>query len=81
MLALSAASPFWRGYISDIDARWKVISDSVDDRTDEERGVKPLNSSKFRIPKSRYDSVDMFISEVGKAEYNDIDVVYALFYF
>lgn len=38
-MALSAASPFYRGYVSDIDCRWGVISASVDDRTQEERGL------------------------------------------
>lgn len=39
-LALSASSPIFRGYLADIDCRWPVISGSVDDRTDEERGKK-----------------------------------------
>lgn len=39
-MALSAASPFYRGHVSDIDCRWGVISASVDDRTQEERGLK-----------------------------------------
>lgn len=39
-LALTAASPFWRGYIADVDCRWNVIAASVDDRTQEERGLK-----------------------------------------
>lgn len=39
-MALSAASPFYRGYVSDIDCRWGVISASVDDRTQEERGLQ-----------------------------------------
>lgn len=45
-LALSAASPIWRGYLSDVDCRWNVIAGSVDDRTAEERGctVSPLAS-------------------------------------
>lgn len=39
-MALSAASPFYRGHVSDIDCRWGVISASVDDRTREERGLE-----------------------------------------
>lgn len=39
-MALSAASPFYRGHVSDIDCRWGVISASVDDRTQEERGLE-----------------------------------------
>lgn len=38
MLALSAAAPIFRGYLVDVDARWKVIAGSVDDRTRQERG-------------------------------------------
>ena len=37
---MTAASPFWRGYIADVDCRWNVIAGSVDDRTEEERGLK-----------------------------------------
>lgn len=38
-LAMSAASPIWRGYLADVDCRWNVIAGSVDDRTPEERGL------------------------------------------
>ncbi|KAG0277169.1 hypothetical protein BGZ96_002997, partial [Linnemannia gamsii] len=40
MLALTAAAPIYRGYLSDVDCRWNVIAQSVDDRTEEERGLK-----------------------------------------
>lgn len=39
-LALTAASPAFRGFLADVDARWNVIAASVDDRTEEERGLK-----------------------------------------
>lgn len=39
-LALTAAAPAYRGYLSDVDCRWNVIAGSVDDRTEEERGLK-----------------------------------------
>ncbi|KAH8977767.1 glutamate-cysteine ligase catalytic subunit [Lactarius hatsudake] len=73
MLALTAASPLWRGYIADVDCRWNVIAGSVDDRTEEERGLKPLKENRMKIPKSRYDSVDLYISEgwMNRPEYND----------
>jgi glutamate--cysteine ligase catalytic subunit len=74
MLALSASSPIWRGYLSEIDCRWRVISESLDDRTAEEKGHTPLQSGDQRIFKSRYDSVDCYLSEEG-APFNDIDVV------
>ncbi|EDL26353.1 glutamate-cysteine ligase, catalytic subunit, isoform CRA_a [Mus musculus] len=73
VMALSAASPFYRGYVSDIDCRWGVISASVDDRTREERGLEPLKNNRFRISKSRYDSIDSYLSKCGE-KYNDIDL-------
>lgn len=75
MLALTAASPAFRGYLADVDARWNVIAGSVDDRTEEERGLKPLKNDKFRIPKSRYDSVDRYIAsdDRNKDYYNDVE--------
>ncbi|XP_003254187.1 glutamate--cysteine ligase catalytic subunit isoform X2 [Nomascus leucogenys] len=73
VMALSAASPFYRGYMSDIDCRWGVISASVDDRTREERGLEPLKNNNYRISKSRYDSIDSYLSKCGE-KYNDIDL-------
>ncbi|KAG5344027.1 GSH1 ligase, partial [Acromyrmex charruanus] len=75
MLALTAASPFYRGYISDVDCRWNVISSSVDCRTQEERGLKPLKENKFKISKSRYDSIDSYLSRQGE-KYNDVPLTY-----
>jgi len=73
MLALSAASPFYRGYISDIDCRWQVISASCDDRTSEERGIEPLKNNKLVIKKSRYDAVDSYLSSHNHS-FNDIEL-------
>lgn len=39
-MALSAATPILRGFLSDLDCRWCVIAGSVDDRTPEEMGTK-----------------------------------------
>eukprot|EP00474_Spongospora_subterranea_P008754 CRZ09212.1 hypothetical protein [Spongospora subterranea] len=80
MLALTAASPFFKGCIADTDVRWNVISQSVDDRTPYERGLtdKDDGFSQLRLSKSRYSSVDMFlgtrISEVDS--FNDVPVVF-----
>ncbi|KAI8994509.1 glutamate-cysteine ligase-domain-containing protein [Pilobolus umbonatus] len=78
MMALSANSPIYRGYLADVDARWNVISCSVDDRTPEERGEKPLKNSRFVINKSRYDSIDSYLSNDStyKPKYDDINLVY-----
>ncbi|CAH1980038.1 unnamed protein product [Acanthoscelides obtectus] len=75
MLAFTAASPLHRGFVTDVDCRWNIISASVDCRTEEERGLKPLKNNKFVIKKSRYDSIDCYISPQGE-KYNDIPVVY-----
>lgn len=66
MLALTAASPVFRGYLVDSDVRWKVISASMDCRTREERGEIPLTNNRYRIPKSRYDSIDLYLSPEGE---------------
>ncbi|KAG5513662.1 hypothetical protein PMAC_000700 [Pneumocystis sp. 'macacae'] len=77
MLSLSAASPAYKGYLSDQDCRWNVISRSVDDRTTEEMGEEPLKKSKYIIQKSRYDSVDCYIANNLKNsfKYNDVKLV------
>ncbi|XP_050705297.1 glutamate--cysteine ligase-like [Eriocheir sinensis] len=75
MLALTAASPIFRGYLSDVDCRWGIIAASVDCRTREERGLEPLRNDRFVIPKSRCGSVDCYLSEFG-SRYNDIPMVY-----
>ena len=74
-MALTAASPVFRGILVDTDCRWSVIESSVDDRTREERGLDPLLNSRYRIPKSRYASVSRFISARPemRPEYNDVD--------
>ncbi|KAI8081561.1 glutamate-cysteine ligase-domain-containing protein [Halteromyces radiatus] len=78
MLALTAATPIFRGYLADVDSRWNVIAASVDDRTKEERGLEPLKNNRRVINKSRYDSIDAYIStdDTYKDKYNDLDLLY-----
>ena len=64
-LALTAASPLQRGYVTDSDCRWNIISASCDCRTKEERGEVPLKNDRFHISKSRYDSIDSYLSPDG----------------
>jgi glutamate--cysteine ligase catalytic subunit len=72
LLAFSASSPIFNGYLSDIDTRWTVISQSVDCRNSNERNPKHPNYK----PKSRYDSISYFINESSHkffdATYNDL---------
>ncbi|EMR69499.1 putative glutamate-cysteine ligase protein [Eutypa lata UCREL1] len=62
LLALTAATPIYKGFLADTDVRWNQISRSVDDRTPEELGEKPLEHDRWRIPKSRYASNSTYIS-------------------
>ncbi|CAI5442367.1 unnamed protein product [Caenorhabditis angaria] len=75
LLALSAATPIFRGKLSNVDSRWDIISASTDDRTPEERGLEPLKDSKWLIDKSRYDSTDCYIYPCSTT-YNDIPLQY-----
>lgn len=65
-LSLTASTPILKSLLADTDARWNVVSASVDDR---------IPSEKSRILKSRYDSVSLFISNCVAAEkFSDIDI-------
>lgn len=74
MLALSAASPIFRGVLADVDTRWAVIGASVDCRTRQESGQEPLTTDRFVIPKSRYASVSSYLTSDNQ-RFNDIDLV------
>ena len=64
-LALTAAAPLQRGYVTDRDCRWDIISAACDCRTKEERGELSLENDRFLISKSRYDSIDSYLSPDG----------------
>lgn len=69
MMALTASTPAIKGRLLDTDARWGIISESVDCRTPAERGRDDPNApyegynaeGMRRIYKSRYDSISTFI--------------------
>jgi glutamate--cysteine ligase catalytic subunit len=77
MLALTAATPIYKGFLVDTDVRWNQVSRSVDDRTEEELGVKPLKNARWRIPKSRYASNSTYIAQDSRLrpEYMDPNLV------
>ncbi|TVY59188.1 Glutamate--cysteine ligase [Lachnellula suecica] len=77
MLALTAATPIYKGFLADTDVRWNQISAAVDDRTPEELGEKPLEHDRWRIPKSRYAPNSTYISEDPRLrkEYLDPNLV------
>ncbi|KAK0728657.1 glutamate-cysteine ligase [Lasiosphaeria miniovina] len=77
LLALTAATPIYKGFLADTDVRWNQISKAVDDRTAEELGDKPLQNNRWRIPKSRYASNSTYISTDARLrpEYMDPNLV------
>ncbi|KAJ5956572.1 hypothetical protein N7501_010851 [Penicillium viridicatum] len=77
LLALTAATPIYKGFLVDTDVRWNQIGNAVDDRTPEELGEAPLKNDRWRIPKSRYASNSTYISQDPRLrkEYFDPDLV------
>jgi glutamate--cysteine ligase catalytic subunit len=49
LLALTAATPIYKGFLADTDVRWNQISRAVDDRTPEELGEKVCFHTLTRI--------------------------------
>lgn len=76
LLALTAGTPIYKGFLVDTDVRWNQIGRAVDDRTPEELGEAPPKN-KRRIPKSRYASNSTYISQDSRLrpEYLDPDLV------
>lgn len=75
-LALSAATPIQRGYLTDEDSRWHLLSATMDDRTREELGEVPLRAGRHqRIFKPRYDTIASYLGP-NTDKYNDIPLVY-----
>ncbi|KAJ9653488.1 glutamate--cysteine ligase [Neophaeococcomyces mojaviensis] len=77
LLALTAATPVYKGFLVDTDVRWNQISRAVDDRTREELGEVPLKNDRWRVPKSRYASNSTYIAQDSRLrpEYLDPDLV------
>ncbi|KAF2122949.1 glutamate-cysteine ligase-domain-containing protein [Lophiotrema nucula] len=77
LLALTAATPIYKGFLADTDVRWNQISRAVDDRTPEELGEKPLQNDRWRLPKSRYASNSTYISQDSRLrkEYLDPNLI------
>lgn len=59
LLALSSSSPIFKGKLSELDNRFNILEQAVDDRTEEEKDPK---SEKY-IYKSRYSPAYSYISE------------------
>lgn len=73
--AITAAGPIYRGYLTEIDNSYYFIGDGTDDRTAEERGLKPLKNDKCRLKKQRWDSIDCYLTPEAD-KYNDIELFY-----
>ena len=79
MLALTAATPIFKGHLTDVDVRWRQFAMGLDDRTVEELDQSvcilalPLTilrlqdlQSKHRISKSRASSNSVYISQEAR---------------
>nr|AAL57224.1 gamma-glutamylcysteine synthetase [Plasmodium berghei]AAL57225.1 gamma-glutamylcysteine synthetase [Plasmodium berghei]AAL57226.1 gamma-glutamylcysteine synthetase [Plasmodium berghei] len=70
-LAITACTPYLGGFLTETDARWRVISNSVDCRTEDELSY---------ISKPRYSGISLYISDELPLKknyyfYNDIDII------
>ena len=71
MMALSAASPIYKGKLSDLDTRWNVIENSTDDRTERMR-------KEGAVSKGRFSHINFYISNDvrNKDKYNNVKFTY-----
>lgn len=84
LLALTAASPGFRGALANVDARWSVLAQACDDRTPTERGeagpafgqVGPNGlTTGMRLHQSRWGTCTTYLGseqQGNKAEWNDV---------
>lgn len=72
MLAMTAATPIFKGRLSDIDARWTVISQSVDDRTPAERGLVTSTDDLLKLADESHDMVGKGVRRQYKSRYDSI---------
>ena len=81
LLALTAATPMYKGFLADTDVRWNQVGASVDDRTPKELGEVNKHGGEHgcgrRLPKSRYASNSTYIAQDARLrpEYDDADLV------
>ncbi|KAI8121621.1 Glutamate--cysteine ligase catalytic subunit [Lucilia cuprina] len=73
--AITAAAPIHRGFLTDLDNSYYYIGDGSDDRTPEERGLRPLKNDKCVLKKKRWDSIDSYLTPEAE-KYNDIELYY-----
>jgi glutamate--cysteine ligase catalytic subunit len=88
MLALTASTPFLRGWLMDEDSRWDTVAQSVDDRTPAEMGEtsdsvgddRMAGGGTRHLRKSRYDSIDCYLCNCRAGQdmpaqlYNDLAI-------
>lgn len=65
---MSTSCPVWRGYLSNVDSRWNILSKTTDDRTNEE-----LKENFIEF--SRYASVPCYLSNSSEC-FNDLFLHY-----
>jgi glutamate--cysteine ligase catalytic subunit len=75
MMALTASTPLLRGYLTEHDVRWSVISQAVDDRKDSEiSSSHPSHNKDYVLRKSRYASISSYLSPDAGPEMNDLEL-------
>ena len=83
LMALTASTPLFHGYILDSDVRWNTLVQACDCRMPAERGETSLEGvvngagvSALRLMKSRYSSIDCFLARDAKfrESYNDVPI-------
>lgn len=68
LMALGAATPYFKGKLTNLDGRWDVVCACCDDRTMHEKQTK-------KFVKGRWSTISTFLSERSN-KYNDIKLNY-----
>jgi glutamate--cysteine ligase catalytic subunit len=72
MLAMTAATPMFKGRLAATDVRWSAISQSVDDRTPAERGLVDLSNPEELAANIKPDQVGQGIVPLAKSRYDSV---------
>ena len=74
MLALTAATPFLKGYLTDTDTRWPMLQAGCDDRTPDEL-TTDANERPFLKPRCASNNAYISSSHLAHPSYQDPDLV------
>ncbi|ETI24711.1 hypothetical protein G647_04080 [Cladophialophora carrionii CBS 160.54] len=73
LMALTAGTPFFRGFLTDTDVRWNHAAAAVDDRTSNELSSKVLRSTEEASIQPRWAPTAMYLADDARlrSEYNN----------